>query len=370
MNTAAVKAWEQKQSSTLQGISGRLKRQRRRRRRPGANTNCTTTDIAVETRRPQPQHISETPSHKTNNSDSPNHNGSTSSILEQTPSHSTSNIPNIVVQISQHSSFDRDLYIAYQSSLSTQGHSSSLPSHPGSGLGEPPPPSAASPSYSNGIVPDSQSFPGSSSYQPTSSVSLAVLGADQAPLTHQSRNLPKNTRGVVEAKDSIEDSSAVVVTASQPSIIASERSKSEPAPNTTLSSSALSYENRHPSLPHSTSDPTSTYHYQHRHRAVVSEQPSDHHISPDQGIQSPTDFRSPHQGEVRHTQQHQKSSEVQVPGSADRSSHQSHAVDNSPARSLVFQTQVPLAFASQGSRVSITPAGSSSDAPILESNLT
>lgn len=296
MNTAAVKAWERRQSSTSNNISDKNKRQRRRRRRPGADRDCTSTDIAVEIQKSQPQHISETPSNKTNNSNSPSHNRTTSRDLEQAPSHTTSNLPNIIVQISQHSSLDRDLYVAYQSSLSTQGHT--LLSHPSSGFGEPSPPPATSLSYSHGIVPDSQSLPGSSSYQPTSSPSLAVLGADHSPLIHQScissnDTDPESSTGeVVEANDSIEDSSAVVVAASQPSVIASERSKSEPAPNTKLSSSVFSCGARYPSLPHSTSDPTFAYHDQSRRRA--SEQLSDHHTSLDQG-------------------------EVQVPGSANPS---------------------------------------------------
>ena len=320
MNTAAVRAWERRQSFTSNDISDKNNRKRRRRRRPGYNKDCTSTDIAVETRKSQSQHISETPSHNTNNSKYPGHNRTTSRDLEQAPSHSTSNLPNITVQISQHSSLDRDLYVAYQSSLSAQGHSSSLQSHPDSGLGEPAPP-ATSLSYSHGIVPDSQSLPGSSSYQPTSSPSLAVLGADHSPLIHQScissnnTDLESSTVEVVEANDSIEDSSAVVVAASQPSVIASERSKSEPAPNPKLSSSVLSC--KYPSLPHSTSDPTSAYHDQQRRRA--SEQPSDHHTLFDQGIQSSAAFQVPHQRGERHTQQRQRSSEVQVPGSANPS---------------------------------------------------
>lgn len=364
MNTAAVKAWEQRQPSTSNNTSDKTRRQKRRRRRPGAPKDCTSSDIAVETRKPQPQHISETPSHKTNNSNSPNDSRAISRIFDQTNSQSTSKLPNIIVQVSQHSSLKRDLYVAYQSSLSTHTQSSSSFPDQDSGLRKSSPTPAASPSYSNGVIPDSQSLPGSSSYNPPSSASLAVLGADQAPLIHQPQsrvssnntNLGTSTGEVVEANDSIEDSSALVVATSQRSAIASERSKSEPALNTKLSSSV--------SLPHSTSDPTSAYHDQERRRA--SEQPSDHHTSLDQGIQSPAAFQLPHQGGVRHTQQRQKPSIVQVPGSSDRSSHQNHAVDYSPAHSLVFQTQVPLAFPSQGSRVSITSTGSSGGPLVLE----
>lgn len=57
VNTAAVEAWERRKSAIGQSNSSRPKRQRRRRKRPGSNRDCTTSDTAVETRRPQPQHI-------------------------------------------------------------------------------------------------------------------------------------------------------------------------------------------------------------------------------------------------------------------------------------------------------------------------
>ena len=374
MNTAAVEAWKRRVSSTHKSVSNKPKRQRqrRRRRRLGAIRDCTTSDTAVELRIPHPQHISETPPHKTSSSVSPNHNNSTSGVLVHTSCHPTFNTPNIIVQVSQHSSFDKDLYLTYHSSLSTQGTSSLLLPNPKSGLGEssPPPTTTLSPVDSNGIIPDSQSLPGSCSYRPTSSASVVVLGADQTPLTqkhcvlHSSTDLESSTSWVAEAHDSIEDSSAVVVEASQPSVIASERSRSEPAPNTTGSSSTFPFGAQLRSLPRSTSDPTSTYHGQCQRRAFVSEHSSDHITVHDQGIQGAADFPSPHQARAGSTQQRQRSSEVQVPGSADRSSHQHHTVDDSLVHSLVFQTQVPLAFASQGSRVSITPAGMSDSEPV------
>ena len=362
MNTAAVKAWEQQHLTALQSASDRPKRQRRRQRRPSANKDCTASDTGVNTQRPHPQQISETPSHKRHSSDSPKHNRDTPRLSERASSHSTFNPPNIIVKVSQHSSFNRDLYVAYQSSPSTQGNSSLLLPHPNSGFGE------SSPD-NNGVIPDSQS-----SYQPTSSTSstsLVVLGADQAPPTHQpcilhnSTDLESATGEVAESNDSIEDFSTVVVAASQPSVIASERSKSEPAPDTTEASSGSPLGAQFPSLPRSTSYPTPTYHHPHRCRALVSEHLSDHHILHDRVIRSTAEFQSRHQTGAESTQQCQRSSEIQVPGSADRSSHQSHAVDDSPAHSLVFQTQVPLAFASQGSRVSITSVGTSSSDVVL-----
>ena len=366
MNTAAVKAWEQKLSSVPKLISSRAKRQRRRRRRLGANIDRTNSDTAVPVRRHTPQHISETPSHKAANSTSPNLNKNIPSVVEQTASHSPFNPPNITVQVSQHSSFNRDLYVAYQSSLSTGGTSSLLLSHPNSGLEElsSPPRTTHSPVDSDGIIPDSQSLPGSSSYRPASSTSLAVLRADQTPLSHNNTDLETPTGGVPEANNSIEDSSAVVVETSQPSVIAFVRSRSEPTPSIELSS-ASSFGAQLRSLPRSTSDPTCTYHSQHQRQNIVSELPCDNHIRQYRVIQGSADLQSPHQTQAGYTQQRQRSPEVQVPGSADRNSHDSHTVDDSQSQSLVFQTQVPLAFASQGCRVSVTSAGTFSSDPIL-----
>lgn len=82
---------------------------------------------------------------------------------------SNSNLPNPVVQISQHSSFDPEQYILYKSSLSTQGILSQ--SYPASALDKSTSSADISASKSpdrNRIIPDSQSLAGSSSYIPSS----------------------------------------------------------------------------------------------------------------------------------------------------------------------------------------------------------
>ena len=376
MNTAARQAWELKNSASLNAIANKPKRQKRRRRRPGANRDCTTSDTAVELQRPHPQHISETPSHKTISSVSSSGNKGEVRDVEQISSHSPFNRPNINVRVSQHSSLDRDLYIAYQSSLSAQETPSLLLPDPNSGIKESsPPPTVHLSIDSNGIIPDSQSLPGSSSYRPTSSASLAVLGADQFPLNHRSRisknstDLESSTGAVAEADDSIEGSSAVVASASQPSAIVPKRSRSEPTLGTPESSSASPSGARLLSLPRSSSDPTSTYHVRHRRTALFSEYPSDHHIIHDQALQGSADLQAPRQTRPGHNHQRQRSSELQVPGSADRSLARKQEVDDSSSHSLVFQTQVPLAVPSQGSRVSITSAGTYCSEPIVSQQL-
>ena len=362
MNTAAVKAWEQKDSSILESISDRPKRQkqRQRRRRPEANRHHTSSDIAVKAQRPQRQHISETPSHEGNTSHQLKDKRDTLSDSRYTPSRSNINGSKVVVQVSQHNSFDRDLYVAYQSPLPTQDKSPSLIAPSDSEAGISLLPAAFD---SNSIIPDSQSLPGSSSYAPTSCASSAVLGVDQAPHSRKSRilcnstDIESTTGGLADAIESSEVSSALVEATSQPSVTASARSRSEPILGTTDSSSTSPFGARLPSLPRSISDPTSTYHSQHQRQIIVPEHPSGDHTKLDQIIQHSAEFQSFPQLGTEHIQQGQRYSEIQVPGSADRNSHQYHAAEGSPAHSLVFQTQVPLAFASQGSRVSITSAG-------------
>ena len=364
MNTAAVKAWEQKDSFVLKSNSDRPKRQRQRqrqrRRRPDADRHRTSSDIAIKAQSPQRQHISETPSHEGNSSHHLKDKRETLSDSRDTPSRSNIDGPKLVVQVSQHNSFDRDLYVAYQSPLPTQDKSPSFIAHSDTETGISLLPAAFD---SNSIIPDSQSLPGSSSYAPTSCASSAVLGVGQAPFGRKSRilsnsaDIESSTGGLADAIELSEVSSAIVVATSQPSIISSARSRSEPIRSATDSSSASPFGARLPSLPRSTSDPTSTYHSQHQRQIIVPEHPSGDRTKLDQIIQYSAEFQSFPQVGTEHTQQGLRSSEIQVPGSVDRNSHQYHAADDSPAHSLVFQTQVPLAFASQGSRVSITSAG-------------
>ena len=362
MNTAAVKAWEQKNSSILASISDRPNRQRQkqRRRRPDADRPCTSSDIAAKAQSPQRQHISETPSHEGNNSNHLKDKREIFGSSRYTPSRSNINGPKVVVQVSQHSSFDRDLYVAYQSPLPTQDKPASFIAYSDSETGISLLPAALG---SNSSIPDSQSLPGSSSYAPTSCASSAVLGVDQAPPIRRSRiscnstDIESTTGGLADVIESSEVSSAIVVATSQPSVTSSARSRSEPLRGTIDSSSASPFGARLPSLPHSTSDPTSTYRSHHQRQIIVPEHPSGDRTKLHQIIQYSARFQSFPQAGTEHTQQGQRSSEIQVPGSADRISHQYHEAEDSPTHSLVFQTQVPLAFASQGSRVSVTSAG-------------
>ena len=149
-------------------------------------------------------------------------------------------IPNLFVQISQHSNLDRDQYPQYLSSLSTQSYLSSAPPHEDSGLGE----SSSdiedlrlSKSDHELIVPDSQSLPGSSSYQPTVSA-IENLSSHRERRVHQYHSCcsphpsvyssdPSNS---FEARHSepTEDSSGVYVAESPENSIYSQSSASVP----------------------------------------------------------------------------------------------------------------------------------------------
>ena len=178
--------------------------------------------------------------------------------FEEDSLHLTSNSqPNIalapVVQISQHSSFDRGQYLQYHSSVSVYSLFSSAPPHADSGLGESsPPPEALESSKSEfeGIVPDSQSLQGSSSYRPTASTTEDTSRLHQ----HDHRNLsihcsfdsigePLENSDLFETLgDPIEDSSGknIYVAESPESRFWSQRSSSVPVQGVAVTSSSNS----------------------------------------------------------------------------------------------------------------------------------
>ena len=144
------------------------------------------------------------------------------------------------VQISQHSSFERDQYIRYQSSLSTQGALSLLSPHRVSELGESSPSSISSleKSHQNGIVPDSQSLAGSSEYVPsinatsTSELTSSNQSAGDIFIVHSSRiadnfDLGSSLRES-EATHTSDSLSSSVVSASEGLVTSSQRSRSAP----------------------------------------------------------------------------------------------------------------------------------------------
>ena len=149
--------------------TNRFSRKRRRKSSVGQTTDCTATVRPTRSTKNQPQRLRNTPSSGFTESERDRRQ---ISIIPSVILPPPDNLPKFTVEVSQHSSLDRDQYVRYQSSLSTQRLPSSLISHQDSGLGDSsPPPESSRPTQvcQHRIVPDSQSLPGSSSYVLTSS---------------------------------------------------------------------------------------------------------------------------------------------------------------------------------------------------------
>ena len=278
------------------------------------------------------------------------------SVVTQSPLIDTSNFPHIRVQLSQHSSLERGLYIAYHSSLSTQGASSSVPDHPDSGIGESSPEtdSPASPVFSKtGIVPDSQSLPGSSSYVPTSTtISGGHHTSSQSPsqgtqLASSNKGLgateiQQSSRELLQVNDSLESSPIEIDTSSE-SVKSLRRSTSNPSLRLTGASLCSPFANKIPGLPRAITDPTPlirSYHQSHRQLRAYNEPRVD--SSSAGGSSGKISFCVKHSEETSSPAQDQAESqgpssdrtEGQIPDSTERSLR-------SLVTALVFQTQVP-----------------------------
>ena len=173
MSTEAINTWRQITKPRIQQSPGGSKSQRLPSNTTGGNVEPRSNTRLTRRRRPH--------SHWTNSTDSDENRNireleGVGLSADPSSSHPKSHL---LIRISQHSSFERDQYLQYHSSLSVHSILSSLPPHQDSGLGESsPPPEASELDYSPrvGIVQDSQSIPGSSSYVPTSSVSDTSIG--------------------------------------------------------------------------------------------------------------------------------------------------------------------------------------------------
>jgi len=378
VNNAAVNVWGKRQNSSVESVPSRAKPQRRRRRRRPISSGDSTAGVTADkTPSPEAQYIHQTLSYTRTNKSPQDNKETARSSKNRSSTLETSNLPNLIVQISQHSSFDRDLYIAYQSSLSTQGTLPSVPEHPDSGLGEsfsesdtPSP----GPFEKDCIIPDSQSLPGSSSYIPTSNSSGSIAYVGKTPPSlgpYKSAPSQPNTpskfespnRELLQVDDSI-DSSLLEIAASPSSVDIARRPASEPAPSSADNSSSSPFAARVPSLSRSTSDPTSIHYHDHRQQQQFQDHQkrvnhaSDNQIDHNLLVQGSHISTSPTQAQAENNKQSKRFAIIQVPDSAESSSksRQSPRAE-SLDQSLIFQTQVPLAFASRGSRVPIASAG-------------
>ena len=169
MNAIAIKLWEEKQGLLPKKTSQRPKRQKRRRKR---QITSESSDASIKCSKSR--QVDHPPSNQTSTIDQTTSiSQAYTELIKSSTSHSPalniSDPASLVVHISQRSGSDKRHYIAYQSTLSTQGTLPSVAEYPDSGLGESFSESDAPlPDTSVGIVPDSQSLPGSSSYVPTS----------------------------------------------------------------------------------------------------------------------------------------------------------------------------------------------------------
>ena len=306
----------------------------------------------------------------------PAHGTNTPSRVEiQSSSFDLSNYPNAAVQISQYSNSDKDLYITYISSLSTQGNSSSVTEHPDSGIGESSSePEVLSHQVERGcVVPDSQSLPGSSTYIPSTSTTSDDSVARQTPhLSEAQRSISSsdnthprdNSSGTglpnespVAFEDSIDDSSILEVAASQPSPL-SLRSRSEPPASSTESWSSPS-RSQGPSLVRSKSDFAASYHdkVQGHEGSVIRQSRRAHNRSQRLGKSSLVPRIQSRQEPSFRVDRH-TSSEAQVPHLTVPESQPSSKVDEVPCHhKSIFQTQVPFVAASRGTRKSTESAG-------------
>ena len=146
----------------------------------------------------------------------------------------------ILVQISPHSSLERDQYIYYLPSLS-QVTQSSQTEQAASSIGESSPPPISSPFVVHdqvGIIPDLQSLPNSSSYHPTTtkptiSSSVTQTVGDVNPF-EDPRLLHKNdllSATSATSSDSIEDRASPLVILRRGTRTSSRLSKSSPSQN-------------------------------------------------------------------------------------------------------------------------------------------
>ena len=252
--------------------------------------------------------------------------------------------------------------------MSTQANSSSLAPHSDSGIGESSPePEVSQHIEKDGIIPDSQSLPGSSSYIPSTSATLDDTVAQQTPLELEAQNSLlslDNTPSKVgfsespaASKDSIEDSLILEVAASQSSPLY-RRLKSEPPPSSTQSWSSSSGSGC-PSLLRSKSNSAASYSDQvqcpESSGARQSRRVQDSHQRVDKSTSSPQ----------IHSVQDLSSREGRPHWTVPVSQPGSKVDEVASHHSSIFQTQIPFVPASQATRTSTQSAGTFGHASII-----
>lgn len=287
-------------------------------------------------------------------------------------------LPQIAIQISQHSSFPRDQYILYQSSQSAQGLSSSQLLHQDSGLGESsPPPELLVPTTfgEDGIVPDSQAVPDSSSYVPTSSKSVDISAAAEIAVIDSGRSplptitpivLEPSNASVAELSGQIEDPTNSTTPHKVEFKLASQRSTSTPVqqlikdspssvPRVSQAIESTTFSRAH-------SDPGPVAQHGQETRQYTLEPSTASTASQTKSSQAgqvifghPTVVESPSLDSASNPAVEDSSPVVEVTGSVIHHSPEKASDIDSSGQELVLQTQVPLLLYTQISDQVYTP---------------
>lgn len=296
----------------------------------------------------------------------------------QEPTLPSPELPQIAIQISQHSSFPRDQYILYQSSQSAQGLPSSQLLHQDSGLGESSPPSELPEPTAFGedaIVPDSQALPDSSSYVPTSSKSVDISAATEIAVIEPGRNpLPTITptvpepsnASVAELSDQIEDLTNSATPHKVESKLDSHRSTSTPAQqlieNSPSSVPQVSQAIESTPFSRAHSDPGPVIQHGRETRRSILEPSTSSTASQTKSSQAgqvifghPTVDDSPSLHSASNPAVEDSSPVVEVSEPIEHHSPETTSDIDSSGQELVFQTQVPLVLYSQISDQVYTP---------------
>ena len=243
-----------------------------------------------------------------------------------------SSIQDLIVRVSQHSSLDRDLYIAYESSLSTQPTSKSF-SHTSQSQSRLEVPNTVSQvlTGNGGIIPDSQPLPESSSYQPSTDNTSQSL-TQYSQLLNLTQDAGDNETGLsVLSSNSFKE----------PTVQRKHRRSGSAPPTVILESTQVSLTSHTPpSLPRSVSDPTQIIHLPWESQQIDCTEVPDSIEKPSVSSAGSNPYCDPRDLSSRHTEAVQiESTDPRVSASRRQlvSSFQRHSTDETFSQKLTSQ---------------------------------
>jgi len=357
VNLAAIDIWESKHPPKPNTKSSKSRRRGRKGRHLKHSRNCTISDTVVENQDRETQHISETPPVRPDERLLQNQNKPQESAKSQSPFANDPNPPETSAQILHRSNSLKRAFCTSSESFTPVSIGLTTPSHHSTPQLEESSreldTSLAFVTQEDGIIPDSQSLPGSSSYVPTSNTSTSGSATQKSRISVPS-NFVSPVLTNIQGRDSAESSSNFEVAASQLSLSSSQRSQSAPPSSSAARLSTPPCGAHLPLLVRTSSDPSPA-------NTFKQDQQSPEHRYPTTRYNRP----SKRTADSRFTllassKQRPRSPEIQIPGSVTRSSEQSSSADTYRLdHSLVIQTQDPLASPKQGERIIQTPVGKS-----------